>query len=702
MEDIFLYHSQKVDTLSFFKFFSVYGVEKMSLEIPENVQKIIKPYPDMKAAPLYSSRGLNVYIDLIKTKYNFIDINELLSHANMKIEEIKDPGYWFNQYQMNAFMDYLIKKTGNSEIGREGGRFVCAPESLGQLRSYYLSFVSPLTVYKNLNKLMADFSLSASYESIIHSSNSVEIIVTPYPGVKEEKFQCDNRKGYFEGIFQLFNLTFPKIEHDKCLFHGDNVCRYIISWKPEKSKKYKLIQKRILLLSTVFLLSPFFISFPSALIIISLIALINSLFYSIISRIETKELRKIIMKKANDNSFSELFQMIQENYENIDMIRKLSIGLSKTYQLKGSLQSIIDILQTRYDRGAILLANANQTKLIYEVGYGYTEEQLDLWRQTGWFHILQESDGTFIRTFRENKSFLINDINTVINDYSLRSSELAKKMGVKSLISCPIYYDNQPLGVLAVDNFMTKRELIQSDTNLLMGVANQISIRIQYYKMAAKEKNAAMVDMAMQAVHNIRNPSNAIDTNLSYIQKFCKYDEKCSQKLTHIQSQNSRVLELAKDFLRYTKPVDLRKTTINFNFLIKEMVSSIDDKDKLLKLEVSNPIINADKSELKWIFEELIENSKRYGEMPLEIEVKTDKNMLQIFFKDNGNGIPDEHKDYIFEPFFAANKQSSGLGLSNIQRIIKEHGGSIRLDNKETSGACFLIELPIGVEKNNE
>jgi len=672
----------------------------MSINIPEKVQKIIEHYPDMKKAPLYSAKGLKVYIDLIKVNYNFIDINELLSHANMKLEAINDPGHWFNQYQINAFMDFLIKKTDNQEIGREAGRFVCAPESLGMLRGMYLSFFTPIAAYEKISSLAADVSLSSAYESIVHSSSKVEIIVTPYPGIKEEKFQCDNRKGYFEGIFQLYDLPFPEIEHQECLFNGHNVCRYILTWEPQKSKKFSHIQKRLLLWSSLSLFSPLITPLPTALVIIGLVAMGHSIFYSLISRMETKELRSIIKKKADIISYSELFHQIQENYENIDMIRKLSIGLSKKHQLNDSLQSVIDILKTKYDRCAILLANANQTKLIYKVGYGYTEEQLELWKNTGWFHILKESEGTFIRTFRENRAFLINDINAVVNDYSLRSAAFAKKMCVKSLISCPIYYDDEPLGVLAVDNHQNHRKLIQTDTNLLMGIAHQISIRIQYNKMAAKLRNAAMVDMAMQAIHNIRNPSSAIDTNLLYIRKFCNFDDKCSKKLTNIQKHNARILELAKDFLRYLKPIELRKKTFKINSFIENIIASL-EKEIVLKPEPTNPSIYADESTLKWVFEELIENSKKYGEMPLIIDIKKAIDILQVFVKDNGNGIPDSYRDYIFEPFFSANKQSTGLGLSNVQRIIKDHGGNITLCNKEPSGTCFLIELPLEWEKKN-
>jgi len=676
--------------------------------IPEKIQRILEQYEDINEAPLYSSSGLNVYLDLIKVKYDFIDIHALLAHANMKMEEIKDPGHWFNQYQINSFMDYLIRRTGNAEIGREAGRFTCAPEALGMLRPYYLAFATPLFAFKKLNKLAADVSLSSEYQSNILSSNKIEIIVTPYDDrIKEEQFQCDNRKGYFEGIFQLFDLPLPKIDHDECMFDKKNKakrCRYILSWETVNSERYKRNQNIALLISFIIIgASLFVLSFSKIIKLFILMSFIHIVIKLFIDYTENKELRQILSRQSLDetNPYSELFEQIQKNYQAIEMFRQLSMGLSKSHLLKESLQVVINVLRDKYDRCAILLANADKSKLIYECGFGYTDEHLKLWESTGWFHILKESTGTFIRSFRENRSFLINNIDEVINDFSLRSAEFAKKMHVKSLVCCPIYYNEQPLGVLAVDNHENKRELIQSDTNLLMGIANQIAIRIQYHKMAVKEKSAAMVDMALQAVHNIRNPSNAIDTNLNFINKFCEVSEKVNNKLIDIKYQNSRILELAKNFLSYTKPLELRKEKFLINQFIQKITGYLDKDQLIIKIEPSNPSIEADTSQLKWVFEELIENTKKYGDFPIEITIKipksieAQKSILQINYKDNGKGIPDDYRDSIFEVFFSGNKQGSGLGLSNIQKIIEEHGGTISLSSKKISGTCFIIQLPI-------
>jgi len=671
----------------------------MDIDIPEKIQKIIDQYPDMNEAPLYSAKGLSIYIELIKLNHTSVDIQELLSHGNMKMEEIKDPGHWFNQNQINAFMDSLIRQTGNPEIGREAGRFVCAPESLGMLRSYYRAFGSPLAAFQKLTQLAEDISLSANYQSIVHARNKIEVIVTPYPGVKEEKFQCDNRKGYFEGVFQLFHLPLPKIDHDQCLFDKHDKCRYFVSWELTKSEKYKKIHNMLFLISVVIMIIMPSILFTSTLFHCFFVFLFIHIGIRLhISYLGNKELRSIIENQADIQStaYTELSEQIQKTYQSFDMFRKISMGLSKPHQLKNSLQTVINVLQDRYDRCAILLANENKTKLIYEVGFGYTEAQLQLWEKTGWFHVLEESQGTFIRSFRENRSFLINYIEDVIDDFSLRSIEFVKKMQVKSLISCPIYYDGQPLGVLGVDNYKKQRELIQSDINLLAGIAHQIGIHIQYHLIAKEDKKSAMDDMALQVIHNIRSPASAIDVNLKYIQRKCQLDSKVAKKFQAIQRQNSRIFELLQDFLRFTRPIETRLEKCHINRLLNDIVNQLHiEEDIHLKLSSYNSIVRASKADFKWIFEELLANTKKYGAFPVVIHTKVEDPMIQIFYKDSGNGVLENIKDDIFEPFFSSDKQGSGLGLSIIRKIIEAHGGKISLRNNANSGTCFIVLLPL-------
>ena len=80
------------------------------------------------------------------------------------------------------------------------------------------------------------------------------------------------------------------------------------------------------------------------------------------------------------------------------------------------------------------------------------------------------------------------------------------------------------------------------------------------------------------------------------------------------------------------------------------------------------------------------------------VEVKTRRinDKVEIIVSDNGNGIPQNIVDKIFQPFFTTKPtgQGTGLGLSLSYDIIKAHGGEIRVETKEGEGSEFVIQLP--------
>jgi two-component system, cell cycle sensor histidine kinase and response regulator CckA len=69
-------------------------------------------------------------------------------------------------------------------------------------------------------------------------------------------------------------------------------------------------------------------------------------------------------------------------------------------------------------------------------------------------------------------------------------------------------------------------------------------------------------------------------------------------------------------------------------------------------------------------------------------------NYVQIEVQDNGGGIPPEHIDKIFEPFYTTKKQGTGLGLATVLQIVRTHGGQIGVDSKVGAGTTFTLFLP--------
>ncbi|MFZ1800760.1 MAG: HAMP domain-containing sensor histidine kinase, partial [Chitinophagaceae bacterium] len=84
-------------------------------------------------------------------------------------------------------------------------------------------------------------------------------------------------------------------------------------------------------------------------------------------------------------------------------------------------------------------------------------------------------------------------------------------------------------------------------------------------------------------------------------------------------------------------------------------------------------------------------------EPTVSITTKKINNTIEIKVADNGNGIPQNIVDKIFQPFFTTKPtgQGTGLGLSLSYDIIKAHGGEIKVETKEMQWTTFIIQLPV-------
>lgn len=109
----------------------------------------------------------------------------------------------------------------------------------------------------------------------------------------------------------------------------------------------------------------------------------------------------------------------------------------------------------------------------------------------------------------------------------------------------------------------------------------------------------------------------------------------------------------------------------------------------------------ADAGQLQRVFDNLLENSRKYAEklpLQMQIHVKTQENTAVICFRDNGVGVEKEKLPYIFEEFYRADesrnqKKGNGLGLYIVKYLMKEMNGTVRAEND--GGLAVYLELPL-------
>lgn len=227
-------------------------------------------------------------------------------------------------------------------------------------------------------------------------------------------------------------------------------------------------------------------------------------------------------------------------------------------------------------------------------------------------------------------------------------------------------------------------------------------------KFRRAENLASLTTLAASVAHEIKNPLASMGIYLQLMMRElerenCIGKESASEYLGVIQEEIERLNGIVVDFLFAVRPMDTRMKAEDLNGLIHELMEFVkyeleqNDIEYVIDASDQIPKIDMDKKYLKQALLNIIKNAIAAmpdgGELKISTYIKGD--MVHIDIQDNGVGISEENMTKIFEPYFTTKDFGSGLGLTVVYKVIREHGGEISLDSQEGKGTTFTISLPL-------
>jgi len=225
-------------------------------------------------------------------------------------------------------------------------------------------------------------------------------------------------------------------------------------------------------------------------------------------------------------------------------------------------------------------------------------------------------------------------------------------------------------------------------------------------RLSRAERLSSMGEMTASISHEIRNPLGIIRSSAELLKKkLAEFDPE--NKIPEIiVEESNRLNAIITDFINYAKPrnpnlIPCRVEEIiekNISFLVPQLA---EQKYKIRKDYTGKPLeIMADSDMLYQAFLNLLINAMHAmpggGEINIEIGCHDEK--VEITFVDDGDGIPVELIDKIWDPFFTTKDTGTGLGLGIVKNMIKSLGGSIKAGNRPGHGAEFVVTLPVKPE----
>ena len=228
-------------------------------------------------------------------------------------------------------------------------------------------------------------------------------------------------------------------------------------------------------------------------------------------------------------------------------------------------------------------------------------------------------------------------------------------------------------------------------------------------KFYESEKLAAIGQLSAGIAHEVRNPLSSIKMSLQILEKRMQPEGNDLKRFRIAQREVEHLGELVNDVLIYAKPAvpkkepsDIRRIVENALALVERLVT---DKNIRIhtELEDSLPFLQVDSAMLEQAFLNIYRNAVDAMEMDGILRTTArrtgnDPAQLQITVEDNGCGIETSDLPHIFNPFFTKKKYGTGLGMTQVKKIIDLHRGSIEVSSKKAEGTRVMVTFPLNQE----
>ena len=241
-------------------------------------------------------------------------------------------------------------------------------------------------------------------------------------------------------------------------------------------------------------------------------------------------------------------------------------------------------------------------------------------------------------------------------------------------------------------------------------VTHMKNLEKKYYE---SQKLAAVGQLSAGIAHEVRNPLSSIKMSLQILEKRMKPEGNDLKRFKIAEREVEHLEKLVNDVLIFARPLSPKRESSDIKGIVEHALAMVEKSLKDKKINVRKrfdkdlPSLEVDPAMLEQalinIYRNAIDAMDASGKLLISAQRagKSGKR-ITIEVEDNGYGIDNADLPHLFNPFFTKKKYGTGLGLSQVKKIIEQHQGSIEILSKPGEGTRFIITLPVVPEDDAE
>ncbi|MDZ7698098.1 MAG: ATP-binding protein [Deltaproteobacteria bacterium] len=389
----------------------------------------------------------------------------------------------------------------------------------------------------------------------------------------------------------------------------------------------------------------------------------------------------------------EVAQILETSRDVTDRLKlEREVQRSKTF-FENVIESTVDGIVVVDTKGNVLIFNEGMEKLT-----GYSANEIIVKGHLSSFYDIDVA--------KENMKKMRSDEHGPLGKLNPTRMSITTKAGEEipvTLSASIIEVNGKEIGSVGV--FTDMREILQMRKDL----------EEVHLQLVQSEKIASVGRMAAGVAHEINNPLSGVLIYSELLKENLQDDPGNLSDINEVIEQTLRCKKIVSELLEFSRQTVGKVSSFHIGDLIHKCLNLLINQSAFQSIEVSEdfqsdmPQMAGDMGQFQQVFTNLFINAAdaMKGEGKLSIAVRYDegKEQFTISVADTGPGIPEGLRDKIFDIFFTTKPvgKGTGLGLSITERIIKLHGGRIRVECPPEGGTRFHIELPMGfVEQASE